>query len=67
MSDKIKICLYNCQSYNNKWLTINNYIKENNIDIMCLNETFLMENNNTPNLLDNFKMTEVEELEGLPF
>jgi exonuclease III len=56
MSDKIKICLYNCQSYNNKWLTINNYIKENNIDIMCLNETFLMENNNTPNLLDNFKM-----------
>ena len=54
MNNKIKICLYNCQSITNKSLSINQYMSDNKIDILCLNETFLNESIKSINLLNNY-------------
>ena len=54
MNNKIKICLYNCQPITNKSLSINQYMADNKIDIMCLNETFLHESIKSVNLLQNY-------------
>ncbi len=56
MSNSINICIFNAQSFNNKCFSIYQYIKENEIDIMCLNETFLHKDINNVNLLNNFSM-----------
>ena len=54
MNNKIKICLYNCQSITNKSHSINQYMSDNKIDILCLNETFLNESIKSINLLNNY-------------
>jgi exonuclease III len=56
MSDTINICLYNAQSYNNKYISINQCIQSNKIDILCLNETFLNEKITHVNLMNNYSM-----------
>ena len=42
MNNKIKIAHLNIQSLKNKLLELKNFILLQNIDIMCLNETFLV-------------------------
>jgi exonuclease III len=54
MSNSINICLYNAQSYVNKFFSINQFIQDNKIDIMCLNETFLNDKITNINLIHNF-------------
>jgi exonuclease III len=56
MNSTTRICIYNCQSLSNKFLSINHYISVNKIDIMCLNETFLSESTKSVNLIKNFSI-----------
>ena len=54
MNNKVKISIFNVQSILNKLHSINNYINENKIDILCLNETFLHNNITNLNLLKQY-------------
>ena len=54
MNNKVKISIFNVQSILNKLHSINNYINENKIDILCLNETFLHNSIKNLNLLKQY-------------
>lgn len=54
--NKFTIASYNLKSIHNKFISLNNSITKQKIDIICLNETYLNENDDYLNLLQNYKI-----------
>ena len=54
MNHKLKLGFYNVRSITNKIYEVFNILNEQNIDILCLNETFLTSKINHINLLNNY-------------
>ncbi|RNA15166.1 RNA-directed DNA polymerase from transposon X, partial [Brachionus plicatilis] len=53
-NNNIKIAHLNCHSLNNKFTLIINYINNEGIDILCLNETFLKKNASNLDTLQHY-------------
>jgi len=50
----LKICHLNAQSVTNKWPEITNLLVSEDIDILCINETYIKKSKELPPLLDNY-------------
>jgi exonuclease III len=61
-STTLNIALLNVQSIQNKSFSINNYISANKIDILCLNETWLKQNDSHLNLMKDYIMLRHDRL-----
>ena len=55
-----KLCLLNCRSVCNKMSIINDFVIENNIDLLCLTETWLNANNS------NYQLDPVSRVNSCP-
>ena len=62
MNNTLKVSLLNAQSYTNKFAEINDFISTNQIDVMCLNETWLKHDKKTANLLKNYTIIRNDRL-----